>query len=350
MSLNPRINDTNPTDLYLEWDKDPQAEGYTLIVSNGSRVQVGKGANTGISPWGKVRLGNPPHPVNYSLAPDYPQTFETGTYPVPPPPPPPPPPTGLPRYGGATGFVIQNSSSTDATINAELDKWADIGCEILRVDLLQSAAYLAKFHVIANGCFQRGMKIMACLRGTSGPYGAASAGAFAKAMATEFGSSVAAYEYVNEPNLRGPAYQPAQYGPELAAVYAAIKAVDSKLLVATCGMGWDGAGKFSNWWPGVYNSGGKDHFDLICPHLYDTGPSLPSWTEFFNVYAQYGQGKPVIATEGGAKGAAQTSIIPKFLSDPRVNTMCIYNMMPEVAGFNMFGNPGYGAYKNTPKT
>src|SRR4029079_3625858 len=96
-----------------------------------------------------------------------------------------------------------------------------------------------------------------------------------------------------EPSLVGPRYAPTAYGPELAAVYAAIKSVDSNLLVATCGMGWDGAGKFSNWWPAAYNSGGKDHFDLWNCHLYND-PSAGNWTEAKNVYAQYGQGKPVI--------------------------------------------------------
>jgi hypothetical protein len=280
--------------------------------------------------------------------------------PAPTPIPPTPTPSGLPRYGGAPGFVIINDKSTAATINAELDKWKDIGCQYLRVDLLESAAYLAKFHTVLSGCQSRGMKLMCCLRGSSGPYGATSAAAFAKRMAVEFGSQLIAYEYVNEPNLKGnkaAPYTGGQYGGELAAVYAAIKSVDSKLVVATCGMGWDPGGnpvtgRFSSWWPGVYSSGGKDHFDLFNVHLYDH-PSQGNWTDALSTHAQYGQGKPIVVTEAGSR-AAQATVIPAALKDQRVQSVCIYNMMLDVPGFEMWKgtvgtSPGYQAYKATPK-
>lgn len=341
MSLNAKIDDTNPTDLYVEWDKDPAADGYVLIAPSGSRVQVGKRANTDTAV-GRVHLGNPTQPFTVKVAAAYAAPFESVTYP------PPPPPAGLPRYGGATGFEILKGNT--ATINSELDKWKDVGCQILRTDLADSPQWIGQFKLVRDGAAARGIKIGCSLRGTSGPIGTAGAADFAKRMATMFGNTVAFYEYVNEPNLGGPRYQPAAYGPELAAVYAAIKAVDSNLPVATCGMGWDGAGKFSNWWPAAYNSGGKDHFDLFNVHLYGDPTSAP-WTEAFQVYAQYGQGKPVISTESGtSQASAQATVIPRALHDTRAHSVFIYNMMPEVAGYNMFGNPGYAAYKNTPKT
>jgi hypothetical protein len=85
MALKPRINDTNPKDLYLEWDKDPHASSYSLIAPDGSLVEVGKRANTGASPVGRVRLGNPTHPFVTEVAPDYPQQYERVVYPPLPP-------------------------------------------------------------------------------------------------------------------------------------------------------------------------------------------------------------------------------------------------------------------------
>jgi hypothetical protein len=348
MALTPEIMGPDANGRWsAEWTPDDTAEGYAWTTDLGT----GRTFNPDIA---KISLGTRPAGVTptfkISALDVVPRPVEIAPDPNAPPPPPPPPSGVLPRYGGATGFVIQGSGSTDASIASELDKWKDIGCQILRVDLLESTAYQAKFTTIMNGCHQRGMKIMACLRGTSGPYGANAAGLFAKQMATKYGTQVEAYEYVNEPNLGGPRYSPTAYGPELAAVYAAIKSVDSNLLVATCGMGWDGAGKFSNWWPAAYNSGGKDHFDLFNVHLYNA-PDQGNWTEAFNVHATYGQGKPFISTEGGAKGTAQKTVIPAGLKDPRIMTMCTYNMTLEVAGFNLWPDVGgYTAYKNLPKT
>jgi hypothetical protein len=79
MSLNPRIRVDTVSDLWLDWDPDPQAVVYDITLPAGTHVQAGKSKTT-------VRLGKPPEPFTVSIAACHAGTYEAATYPPPPPP------------------------------------------------------------------------------------------------------------------------------------------------------------------------------------------------------------------------------------------------------------------------
>lgn len=265
-------------------------------------------------------------------------------------PPTPPPPSGaIPRFGGATGFRIMNLSTPLSEVDRELNLWKDIGAQYLRYDWLDNSSYIARFDRILAGCEARGIKSLACARGTSGPYGnPTSANELGKRLGSKYAShaSVVGLEYVNEANLAYPPssyYPPATYGRELAAFYAGVKSVAPNMLVLNTGMGLDRVGAASSWWPTVLGNGGRDHFDRGCGHCYNANSG--QWTEIFSLDFQ---GKPVIVTESGSNPPAQATGIPQQMNDRRAASVAIYSML-DMAQWMLYGNPGYAAYKGVPK-
>lgn len=276
------------------------------------------------------------------------------TEPPPTEPPPTTPPTGtLPRFGGAPGFgIISRAQTNPATITTELDKWADIGCQILRYDLLDRADYIAVFDKILAACEQRKIKTILCARGTSGPFGATAAGSLGTRLAQKYGTRILVYEYVNEPNLgstQGASrYSAAQYGPELAAFYAAVKK-EGDYLVANGGLGiWAGSGASYPpvWWPNALNNGARDHYDCGNGHAYED-VAAGQWTAITSLDFQ---NKPLLITEAGSRPANQAAQVQKIMTDKRAATVCYYTMMPDNLNWHLYGNPGYGVYKSLPKT
>jgi hypothetical protein len=230
-----------------------------------------------------------------------------------------------------------------ATVDAELDEIAAIGADYVRSDLLDNTQYRDRFEYVLSGCEARGLQMEACMRGTSGPMAdPATAAATASSFYSQFGNRVWGYSWVNEPNLypsSSPRYTPAQYAAELAAVYDALKALDSSVLVGGGVMGWDAAGAFSAWWPGVLSNGGSGKFDFWDIHLYDD-PSGTQWTEAF---ALDFEGKPVVATEAGSDSgtmATRQSVITNAMNDSRLASVCIYSMRELGDGFGLLDSGG----------
>lgn len=269
-------------------------------------------------------------------------------------------PVPIPRHGIANGFRILQRSAGDLAF--ELDQIQAVGAKIIRVDLLDSTGYQTAFGLALSGAEARGLQMIACLRGSSGPADLAYVHDYSTRMAQTWGSRIACWEYVNEPNLGGPRYVPATYASELIACYDAVKAVLPSAFVVNGGLGWDAAGKFSNWWPGVIAGGARGHFDALNLHLYMDPGTYLAWSEGL---ALDSDGKPVIVTESGASVdflmdvgglnltdalTEQAAIVTDSLNDNRVASLCIYTMMnDDVIGFGLLNTdrtqrPAWAAY------
>jgi hypothetical protein len=322
--LDPKIVTDTTGVLWLTWTVDSAAIAYDIIAPGGQHVQAGRKAS-------RARLGKPTLPVKVSIAAAHSGAYESvlyageggggGT----------PTPAVFPRYGIATGFPIMDSGTPLSTVDFELDECQAIGADYIRCDLLENAAFEDRFDYVLSGCESRSLKVLPCLRGTSGPYGATNAVNFAKAMWTRFGARSGLFHaitYVNEPNLfphTAPRYTPTQYATEFAAVSDALHGIDSTILVGGAAMGYDGAGSFSGWWPGFMSHGGAGKYDFWDIHLYND----PSSANFDEAFALNFEGKPVVATEAGSNSGSMStrqSVITNVMHDSRLASVCVYSM------------------------
>jgi len=130
------------------------------------------------------------------------------------------------------------------------------------------------------------------------------------------------WEIWNEPNntyFWRPAPDPALYGELLRRSYGAIKAVNSKAMIAigglSPGVGNDQVNEMSapSFLQGVYQSGGKNYFEAVAFHPYNDGVSPDQYLQDYvnslhNVMTQNGdQNKEIWVTELGWHVGAQPS-------------------------------------------
>lgn len=264
---------------------------------------------------------------------------------------PPPPSFPVGRYGGATGFHIMSGALTTAQMQAQVAHWAADGCQTLRYDALDTPDYLARFDVVLAACEANGMDTICCLRGTSGPMSSdAAVQDFVHRTTQRWGTRIAIWEWVNEPNLPNgastnpPRYTAAQYGHELSVAYAALKTELPGCIVMNGGLGlWAGSGATypPNWWPIALANGASGHFDYFNSHAYDDPITGGNWNIMCSLD---NEGKDRIMTEAGSSGPG--SVITNAMTDSRAKCVCIYTMYTdESATWAIFGNAREVAYK-----
>lgn len=205
---------------------------------------------------------------------------------------------GLPM-GLAVGIdAIQYQSA--AAQEAEFDQYAALGARVFRTDL--------KWEVIepTEGAYDwavpdrmmdlaeaRGMTVLFSImfapdwaKDADGSPNPAACGDFAAAAATRYGPrALKALQFWNEPNAAsfwGANPDPAKYTACLQAVFAAIKAVDPSIrVVAGSPASTSGTGGLPekmaaiDFVQGIYDAGGRGHFDVMAVHPY-TYPFFPS--------------------------------------------------------------------------
>lgn len=357
-NLNPTITKDAAGRLLLSCDS--ASDGYQVFDSAGVAI---------------TRTFDPDHVTNLGHVATWsgsvaPLTVNAGAhepvqYPavVDPPPPPPPPPGIIPLYGGATGYEIINQSL--AGMQAEVSLWKGCKAKYLRTD--STTGNQSAFDRLVGVLSAANLQMMPVLHGTTGPITDTS---FAKAQAQKWKghSEIVAFELCNEPDLNH--WTPAQYAAFVKGAAQVIKAADpSRLVVA--GALWTGNGGAQAYVPELVKIP-KGLVDVISMHLYDPPLLHGNWSNWDRAIPRpggYYNGNtareildkagwttvPIISTESGGprpkySEQAQADIVRDALTmakSGQIASCCIYNMKPEVSGFDIDGHAAYGAYQAT---
>ncbi|MBB1499774.1 cellulase family glycosylhydrolase [Paracoccus sp. MC1862] len=234
------------------------------------------------------------------------------------------------QLGIATPFG-ELLGKSDAEMHAELQDYADMGVDWVRLDIHWSFVQPTRnggfnwtlVDKVFNAVDAKGFEIVAILNNTPGWIGSSLSSAadqaayakFASEAAKRYGHIVDHYEVYNEPNMNG--VSPQDYTKILKLAHGAINTADGNATVITGGLasipstgnGMWGAVEYLKQ---MYDAGAKDYFDAVGYHPYSF-PLMPGDSKAWNGWQMMEDGirgtmiangdgdKQVWITEYGAK-------------------------------------------------
>jgi polysaccharide biosynthesis protein PslG len=196
----------------------------------------------------------------------------------------------VPQYRGAQVHSLWPTVST-AEMTEELNALQGAGVNVLRVDVgwatmeyargQYDPAYLAKLDALASGAQARGIKLIATLWQTpswassggawnDAPSNPADYGAFARFIASRYGSELAAVEAWNEPEINGnliASNLPAAYTQMVKSFYAGAKEGDPSVAVLAGSLSYADV----SFLQALYANGIQGFYDGISMHPYADG-------------------------------------------------------------------------------